>query len=91
MENDIQLTIPMPLQVIVDDVGWWSGKDGSHINQPFRTGMSRDHAPEDYTALAQLGKKLHTKIPAGFVLCEWDKFNILRELPSSSLAKHFAS
>jgi hypothetical protein len=53
--------------------------------------MSRDHAPEDYTALAQLGKKLHTKIPAGFVLCEWDKFNILRKLPSSSLAKHFAS
>lgn len=84
MENDIQLTIPMPLQVIVDDVGWWSGKDESHINQPFRTGMSRDHVPEDYLALAQLGRKLHMKIPAGFVLCEWDKFNILRKLPSST-------
>jgi hypothetical protein len=84
MENDIQLTIPMPLQIIIDDVGWWSGKDGSQNNQPFRTGMSRDHVPEDYTALVRLGKKLNTKILAGFVLCEWDKFNILRKVPSAT-------
>jgi hypothetical protein len=84
MENDICLTIPMPLQVIVDDVGWWSGKDGSRINQPYRTGMSRDHVPEDYAALAEFGRKLHTKIMAGLVLCEWDKVNLLRKLPSST-------
>jgi hypothetical protein len=84
MENDIQLTIPMPLKIIIDDVGWWSGKDGSQNNQPFRTGMSRDHVPEDYFALVRLGKKLNTKILAGFVLCEWDKFNILRKVPSAT-------
>lgn len=84
MKNNFHLSIPMPLQVIVDDVGWWSGKDGSHINQPFRTGMRRDHVSEDYTALAKLGRKLHTKILAGFVLCEWDKFNVLKKLPSAT-------
>ncbi|MFO8085969.1 MAG: hypothetical protein R6U27_16800 [Desulfobacterales bacterium] len=84
MATDIQLTIPMPLQVMVDDVGWWSGKDGSQINQPFRTGMSRNHFSEDYAALARLGKKLKMKILAGFVICEWDKFDILRKLPSAT-------
>ncbi|MBU3946641.1 MAG: hypothetical protein KJ826_00265 [Proteobacteria bacterium] len=84
METDIHLTIPMPLHIIVDDVGWWSGKDGSKFNQPFRTGMGRDHLPEDYIALAALGKMLNMKILAGFILCEWDKTNLLKKLPSST-------
>ncbi|MDP3481453.1 MAG: hypothetical protein Q8R88_16925 [Desulfoprunum sp.] len=84
MATDMQLTIPMPLQIIVDDVGWWSGQDGSQFNQPYRTGIGRDHQPEDYLALAALGKGLGMKILAGFVLCEWDKANLLRKLPSST-------
>jgi hypothetical protein len=84
MTTDIQLTIPMPLQIIVDDVGWWSGEDGSRYNQPYRTGLGRDHQPEDYLALAALGKKLGMRILAGFVLCEWDKTNLLRKLPSAT-------
>ncbi|MGB5156959.1 hypothetical protein [Desulfobacterium sp. N47] len=84
METDIYLTIPMPLHVVVDDVGWWSGKDGSSFNQPYRSGMGRDHLPEDYIALAALGKMLNMKILAGFVLCEWDKTNLLKQLPSST-------
>jgi hypothetical protein len=81
---DIQLTIPMPLQIIVDDVGWWRGEDGSQRNQPYRTGIDRDHTPADYLALARLGKALDMRILAGFVLCEWDKSNILRKLPSAT-------
>lgn len=84
MTMEIQLTIPMPLQVIVDDVGWWSGEDGSQFNQPYRTGIGRDHLPEDYLALAALGKELGMRILAGFVLCEWDKINLLRKLPSAT-------
>lgn len=74
----------MPLMISVEDVGWWSGKDGSAYNQPYRTGMQRDHVPEDYIALAALGKGLDTRILAGFVLCEWDKENILRQVPSTT-------
>jgi hypothetical protein len=84
MTTDIQLTIPMPLQIIVDDVGWWSGEDGSQYNQPYRTGLGRDHQPEDYLALSALGKELGMRILAGFVLCEWDKTNLLRKLPSAT-------
>ena len=79
-----EIKIPTPFLVTVDDVGWWNGRDGSEINQPFRTGMSRDHVPEDYRALATLGKALDMRIPAGLVLCEWDERNLLRQLPSAT-------
>lgn len=78
------LSIPMPLLVTVDDAGWWLGQDGSAAGQPFRTGMPRAHCPEDYTALITLGRSLDMKIPAGFVLCEWDRSRLLRKLPSAT-------
>ncbi|MBI9087864.1 MAG: hypothetical protein JEZ12_01450 [Desulfobacterium sp.] len=84
MKTKHLVTIPMPLQVVVDDVGWWSGRDGSAYNQPFRTAMGRDHLPQDYGALVRLGKKLAMKILAGFVLCEWDRQGILKHLPSAT-------
>ncbi len=84
METNNLVTIPMPLQVVVDDVGWWSGRDGSTYNHPFRTAMGRDHLPRDYGALARLGKRLGMKILAGFVLCEWDRQGILKHLPSAT-------
>ncbi|WDP88973.1 MAG: hypothetical protein HUN04_04190 [Desulfobacter sp.] len=78
------IAIPKPFIVTVDDVGWWNGRDGSAQNQPFRTGMPRSHVPEDYKALAALGKGLGMRIPVGFVLCEWDRTNLLRALPSAT-------
>ncbi|HCY83954.1 MAG TPA: hypothetical protein DHV36_02340, partial [Desulfobacteraceae bacterium] len=84
MTQEIDISIPMPLVVSIEDVGWWSGWNGSGVNQPFRTGMPRDHVPADYTALAALGKGLGTRILAGFVLCEWDKTDSLRHLPSAT-------
>ena len=84
MKNVINISIPMPLIVSIEDVGWWSGTDGSAYDQPFRTGMQRAHVPQDYTALAALGRGLDMRIQAGFVLCEWDKENLLRKLPSST-------
>lgn len=80
------LTIPMPLIICIDDVGWWKGEDGSKKNQPFRTGMPRDHVPEDYLALADLGRKLDMQILAGFVLGEWDRNDALIRLPSANWA-----
>lgn len=80
----MNISIPMPLIISIEDVGWWSGTDGSAYNQPFRTGMQRDHVPSDYTALAALGRGLDMRIQAGFVLCEWDKENLLKKLASST-------
>jgi hypothetical protein len=77
-------TIPLPIQVVIDDVGWWSGHDGSEQQEPYRTGISRDHVPADYTAIAKLGKSLGIRPQAAMVLCEWDKKNILRKLPTAT-------
>ena len=80
----LSVMIPMPIQVVIDDVGWWSGEDGSLRQEPYRTGIKRNHVPADYSAIAQLGSILGIRPQAAMVLCEWDKKNILRKLPAST-------
>ncbi len=82
--KDSRLNIPMPLLLVIDDVGWWSGKDGSHKNEPYRTGINRDHCIDDYLAIIELAKKINMKIQIGMVLCEWSRNNILRKVPSAT-------
>jgi len=84
MDRDLNISIPMPLIIVIEDVGWWSGEDGSGKNQPFRTAMPRAHVPEDYSAIAALGRGLDMRVVAGFVLCEWDSEDILKNLPSAT-------
>lgn len=76
--------VPMPIQVVIDDVGWWSGEDGHTKQEPYRTGIGRGHVPEDYRAIARLGRALNMRPQAALVLCEWDRENLLRHLPSST-------
>ena len=78
------VTIPMPIQIVIDDVGWWSGEDGSKRQEPYRTGFVRNHEPADYQAIVDLGKKLDTRPQAATILCEWDRSNILKNLPTST-------
>ncbi len=82
--NSISAVIPMPIQVVIDDVGWWSGEDGSKQQEPYRTGIARSHVPADYQAIVELGRSLDIRPQAAMVLCEWDKNNILRDLPTST-------
>ncbi len=82
--HNIKVLIPMPLQIVIDDVGWWSGEDGSKKQEPYRTGINRNHVPADYLAIAELGRALHVRPQAAMVLCEWDRENILRNLPSAT-------
>ena len=84
INEGLQVFIPMPLQVVIDDVGWWSGEDGSEIQEPYRTGVNRNHVPADYQAIVELGRRLGIKPQAAFVMCEWDKENILRHVPTST-------
>jgi len=84
MPADRVAAIPMPIQVVIDDVGWWSGQDGHERNQPYRTGIARHHVPADYGAIAYLGAALHMRPQAAMVMCEWDIENILSDLPSST-------
>ena len=82
--DNIRVFIPMPIQIVIDDVGWWSGEDGSKRQEPFRTGINLNHVPADYQSIANLGRALGIRPQAAFILCEWDKENILRNLPTST-------
>lgn len=82
--NGFELTIPQPLMVVVEDAGWWQGRDGSAVNEPYRTGMDRDHCLEDYRALADLGERLGMRIQLAMVLCEWDRSELLRHVPTAT-------
>ena len=82
--DDLEVFIPMPIQVVIDDVGWWSGKDGSKRQEPYRTGINRDHVPPDYLAIVELGRTLGIRPQAATILCEWDKENILRQVPTAT-------
>jgi hypothetical protein len=79
-----EIHIPLPVQVVIDDVGWWAGSDGSAYNEPFRTGIARDHCPADYEAIAELGRRLGMRPQAAFIACEWDRRNILRDVPTAT-------
>lgn len=82
--EDLDVFIPMPIQVVIDDVGWWSGEDGSLRQEPYRTGIQRNHVPADYEAIVEMGRMLGIRPQAAMILCEWDQENILRQLPTST-------
>lgn len=70
----------MPIFVVVEDVGWWQGLDGSTNNEPFRNRFPRRHCLDDYKAIARLAMRLKMKIALGMVLGEWDRSNFLKNV-----------
>ena len=79
-----RITLPVALQIVVDDIGWFNGWDHRCIDGPSRTGIPRMHAPEDYTMLGALGKELGQVINCPLVLGEWDIKNRLRGMPHAT-------
>ncbi len=78
--NNLVVSLPVPIFIVVEDVGWWQGRDGSADNEPFRNGFSRRHCLEDYRALARLAKRLKMRMAIGMVMGEWDRRNHLRDV-----------
>ena len=76
MENSVK--IPLAYQVVMDDIGWFTGSDDRHLGMPSRSGMTRNHVAEDYLVINEIGKKIGQKICGAFVIGEWDKNNRLR-------------
>ena len=81
----MEYVIPRPLQVVMDDVGWFNGKNDMEIGGPARTGLDRYHCLADYQAIEQFGALLGMKINCAFILGEWDLEN---ELPRK--IRHFS-
>ncbi|MFH0784975.1 MAG: hypothetical protein V2B20_23885, partial [Pseudomonadota bacterium] len=82
--KNLIVSLPMPIFVVVEDVGWWRGKDGSAYNEPFRNGFIRDHCLDDYRTLARLAKRLNMRVTLGMVLGEWDRNNLLRNVAGAT-------
>ncbi|KJS02480.1 MAG: hypothetical protein VR65_05310 [Desulfobulbaceae bacterium BRH_c16a] len=82
--KDLTVSIPMPIFLVVEDVGWWQGVDGSAKNEPFRNGFPRRHCLNDYRALVRLAERLKMRIALGMVLGEWDRRNLLKTIAGAT-------
>ena len=67
-----KIIIPAPLQIVMDDLGWFNGTDGRKNMEPARTGVTRRHTVEDYEVVNEIGRQLGMRINGAFVLGEWD-------------------
>jgi hypothetical protein len=76
--------VPLPIQLVIDDMGWRSGEDGSARGEPYRTDARRNHGVEDYAAIVRIGRALGVRPQAAMVLCEWDRTDCLRRVPSAT-------
>ena len=75
-----EIIIPRPLQIVVDDMGWFCPNDDREKGGPSRTAMCRRHTSYDYEAINRLGETLNMKINCAFVIGEWDPDNRLRDV-----------
>ncbi|MDY0222665.1 MAG: hypothetical protein RBR67_16160 [Desulfobacterium sp.] len=80
----IRITLPMPIFLIIEDVGWWQGFDGSSYQEPYRNNLGRPHCLEDYQALAHLAQRLSMRIAIGMAMCEWDRTDFLKNIPGAT-------
>lgn len=78
------MTIPRPLHIVMDDLGWFCARDERSSGGPSRTGVTRKHSYKDYLAVNELGKRLGMKITCAFVVGEWDDDNRLKDIKSLS-------
>ena len=76
--------LPIALQIVLDDVGWFEGRDMRCAEGPSRTGIPRKHSHLDYEAIEAIGKEIGMKINCPFVIGEWDKKNRLRGMPHAT-------
>lgn len=79
-----KITLPIALQIVTDDVGWFDGHDSRCAEGPSRTGIPRKHCAADYEVIEAIGKEIGMKINCPFVVGEWDKKNRLRGMPHAT-------
>ena len=79
-----RIVLPVALQVVMDDIGWFNGRDTRCTEGPSRTGFPRKHVAEDYAVIDAIGRAIGQKINCPLVIGEWDKKNRLRGMPHAT-------
>lgn len=82
--NIHDVTIPAAVQLVMDDIGWFWGRNEHELGKPYRTGIPRQHNLADYVVINELGKLINQKINTMFIIGEWDRKGILRDVPYSN-------
>jgi hypothetical protein len=82
--GDCTVSLPLPLFLVIEDVGWWQGEDGSARGEPYRNGFCRRHCLADYRALVDLSERLSMRIAVAMVVGEWDRTNLLRDIAGAT-------
>ena len=79
--NIKDIKIPVAFQFTMDDVGWIEGRTPYWEGfQPTRTGIPRRHVLADYQVVNEIGKLANMKICGMFVLGDWDRNGILKDV-----------
>jgi len=83
-DGDRTVSLPLPLFLVIEDVGWWQGEDGSRRGEPYRNGFCRRHCLADYRALVDLSERLSMRVAVAMVVGEWDRTNLLRDIAGAT-------
>lgn len=86
MTDSLDIRIPRPVQVVLDDVGWREGWNLSAQGGPFRAGVDRLLGEADYHAVADWGARLGIRPQCAMILCEWDRENVCAQYPTTTPA-----
>jgi len=88
MTEQNRIVIPESFLLVVDDVGWWLCADKRYYapvpDHALRLN-SRSYSFEDYRSLVELGRAMNMRILCGFTIGEWDRDNILKNVPNSNM------
>ncbi len=78
--------LPIAVQIVIDDVGWWGGQNSKPHGGPSRTHMppGRNHCLADYHNVHNLGLQTGMRPQCPFIIGEWDVDNILRDVPGAT-------
>ena len=82
--EECTVALPLPLFLVIEDVGWWEGEDGSGHNEPYRNALCRRHCLADYQALVDLSERLSMRIAIAMVIGEWDRTNLLKDIAGAT-------
>ncbi|MBI5725057.1 MAG: hypothetical protein HZA50_13940 [Planctomycetes bacterium] len=86
MSESADITIPRPVHVVLDDVGWREGGNLSDTGGPYRAGVDRIFDEADYLAVVELGERLNIRPQCAMILCEWDRQNVCAQYPTTTPA-----
>lgn len=81
-----KIVIPYGMVLVLDDIGWFYGRDLRTENGAARTGMPRRHVLADYEAIENLGRRIGMRISSTFVIGEFDINRRLAKIPTASAA-----